>query len=108
MEFPERAARNEEIFREVNERIADGAERHGVETPLSIHCECSSRTCLQMIEIAPPDYERIRGSRYRFVVLPGHEDPTIETVAERHAAFVVVEKQGEARKQIDRDSDAGS
>jgi hypothetical protein len=41
--------------------------------------------------------------RYRFVLTPGHEDEAIERVIERQPAYVVVEKVGEAREQIDRD-----
>ena len=36
-------------------------------------------------------------------MLPGHEDASIERVVERLPAFVVVEKIGEARAQIERD-----
>jgi hypothetical protein len=103
VEFADRAARNEEIFRDVNDRIDEGAEEHGVTTPLSFHCECGSASCLETIELPPPDYERIVAERYHFVVIPGHEDDAIERIVERHPDFVVVEKIGEARAQIDRD-----
>jgi hypothetical protein len=103
MDFAERAARNEEVFRGVNERIEQGAEQHGVEAPLAFHCECGRASCLGTIEIAPPVYERVARERYRFVIIPGHEDPTIERVVESQPAYVVVEKIGEARERIDRD-----
>jgi hypothetical protein len=103
MEFAERAARNEEIFRGINQRIEEGAERHQVETPLPFHCECGRASCLGTIEIAPPLYERVVRERYRFVLIPGHEDQGIERVVERQPSYVVVEKVGEARAQIDRD-----
>jgi hypothetical protein len=103
MDFAERAARNEEIFRDVNERIEDGAEQHGVATPLPFHCECERADCVETIELAPHDYERIVHERYHFVLIPGHEDEEIERVVERQDDFVVVEKIGEAREQIDRD-----
>jgi hypothetical protein len=41
--------------------------------------------------------------RYRFVVLPGHEQSAIERTVENEPEFLVVEKIGEAREQIDRD-----
>lgn len=103
MDFAERAARNEEIFRGVNERIEEGADRHKVQTPLPFHCECSNASCVDTIEIPPPVYESVVSERYRFVVIPGHEDAAVERIIERHAEFVVVEKIGEAREQIDRD-----
>ncbi len=103
MEFADRAARNEEIFRDVNERIEDGAVQHGVEAPLPFHCECSRTSCLGTVELPPAEYERIAAERYHFVLIPGHEDPAIERVVERAGAYIVAEKIGEARRQIDRD-----
>jgi hypothetical protein len=103
MEFSERAARNEEIFRDINQRIEEGAEQHRVESPLPFHCECERASCLGTIELAPPLYERVVRERYRFVLIPGHEDAAIERVVECQPGYVVVEKVGEAREQIDRD-----
>ena len=103
MDFAERAARNEEVFRDVNERIEQGAEQHAVSAPLPFHCECSRTSCFETIEIPPDRYAAIVRERYHFVVIPGHEEPTIERVVVTEAGFVVVEKIGEAREQIDRD-----
>lgn len=103
MEFADRAARNEEIFRDVNERIEDGARQHDVEAPTPFHCECGAASCFGKIELERGEYERIVEQRYHFVVIPGHEDKRIERVVSRHEHFVVVEKIGEAREQIDRD-----
>lgn len=103
MDFAERAARNEEIFRDINKRIEEGAEKHGVATTLPFHCECESAACLDTIELPPAEYERIVGERYRFVLIPGHEDDEIERVVECRPDFVVVEKIGEARERIERD-----
>jgi hypothetical protein len=103
VDFAERAARNEEIFRDVNERIDEGAAQHGVQTPLPFHCECGQASCLDTIELAPPLYEQVAQERYRFIVVPGHEDVEIERIVERGPNHLVVEKTGEARRQIDRD-----
>jgi hypothetical protein len=103
MEFADRAARNEEIFRGINEQIEAGAEQHGVETRLPFHCECERASCLDTIELLPSTYGRVVRERYRFVLIPGHEDSTIERVIERQPSYVVVETVGEAREQIDRD-----
>jgi len=103
VEFADRAARNEEIFRDINERIDEGAEQHGVAAPLPFHCECARSGCVGQVNIAPASYERIARERYRFILIPGHEDSSIERVVERHPDYLVVEKIGEARRQIDRD-----
>jgi hypothetical protein len=101
--FADRAARNEEIFRDVNEKIDDGADQHRVKAPLPFHCECGRASCVRTIELPPAEYERVARERYRFLVIPGHEDEAIEDVIERHEGFFIVEKVGEARRQIDRD-----
>jgi len=103
VEIADRAARNEEIFRGVNERIQEGAEQHEVKAPLPFHCECGRGSCLGTIEIPPPVYDSVARERYRFILIPGHEDAAIERVVERQPTYVVVEKVGEAREQIDRD-----
>jgi len=103
MDFVQRAGRNEEIFRDLNEKIEEGAERHGVVSAVPYHCECGSSTCFETVELRPSEYERVARERYRFVICPGHENDQIEQVVERHEGYFVVEKIGEAREQIDRD-----
>ena len=70
MEFAERAARNEEIFRGVNERIEQGAQRHQLTTAIPFHCECGQASCFEYVELAPAHYDRVAAERYRFVVVP--------------------------------------
>lgn len=103
MDFAERAARNEEVFRGVDERIEEGADQHQVSGTLPFHCECGRASCLETIELHAEEYATIMRERYRFVVSPGHELPEIEKVVERAAEYLIVEKVGEARDQIDRD-----
>lgn len=103
MDFAERAARNEEAFRAINARIDEGAQQHGVDSPLPFHCECDDAGCVEKIDIRPSEYERIVAQRYHFVLIPGHEDASVERVVERCEAYTVAEKIGEAREQIDRD-----
>ena len=55
MDFAERAARNEEIFRSINERIEAGAELHWIRLPEQYHCECDRTGCFES------RYERGRG-----------------------------------------------
>ena len=103
MEFAEAAARNEEVFRSVNERIDEAADRLGVETPLPFHCECSDAQCVEKLSLSPNEYQRVVDERFCFVVIPGHENPAVERVVERGPEYCVVEKVGEARAEIDRD-----
>ena len=103
MDFPERAARNEEVFRGVNRQIEEGAEQHGVERRLPFHCECGNVACFDTIELTRDEYDRVASHRFRFVIVPGHELPEIETVVSVGEGYAVVEKQGEAREQLERD-----
>jgi hypothetical protein len=103
MDFAERAARNEEVFRSVNERIDEAAELHGRDVALRFHCECGHASCFETIDLMPDAYERVSAHGHWFIVLPGHEEPEIERVVERHDEWLVVEKVGEAREQIDRE-----
>jgi len=103
MDFARRAARNEELVREVNRQIDEGAKLHEVMSTMPLHCECGQRHCLEKIELESRLYEPILDMRYRFIVVPGHVQPIIEEVVEKHSTFVVVEKVGEARQQLDRD-----
>jgi hypothetical protein len=103
MEFAEAAARNEEVFRGINERIDDGAERHHVKGPLPFHCECCDASCVEKLPISADEYERVVEQRFWFVVIPGHEAMAIERVVERHPEYFVVEKVGDAREQLKRD-----
>jgi hypothetical protein len=107
VDFAESAARNEEIFRRVNERIEAGAERHDVATPLPFHCECADAACVEKIEMPPSEYDRIASDVLRFVVMPGHEREEIERVIERRDGYLVVQKTGEAREQIQEDHPRG-
>jgi uncharacterized protein YutE (UPF0331/DUF86 family) len=102
MEFADAAAHNEEVFRSINERIEEGARKHGVQQVLPFHCECAADECIETIELLPAEYDRIASHIARFVVVPGHEQEGIERVVERRAGYRVVEKTGEARKEVER------
>jgi hypothetical protein len=102
VDFAERAARNEEIFRSVNERIEAGAELHRINSPEQYHCECDRTGCFEFVELRPAEYRQAVEHRYHFVTSPGHLDPRVEQLVESHEGYWVVEKIGEAREAIDR------
>lgn len=90
----ERAIRNEELFREVNVHIADLEERIQHEGRLlSLICECARRGCAGPIEVDPITFERVHESPLWFLVTPGHEQTDIESVIERRAGYLIVEKR---------------
>ena len=94
MTHEERAARNEAVFREVNERIKSlSGELAGNDgETFSILCECSRDTCTELVRIKPDEYEAVRRRGARFAIVAGHEDETVERVVEQNERFAVVEK----------------
>ena len=89
-----RLARNEAMFREVNERIEKVTERFAAADPMSFVCECVDNTCSRHVELTREEYEDAAEQRKRFAVAPDHDDPELENVVERHKGYIVVEKFG--------------
>jgi hypothetical protein len=93
----ERLARNEAIFREVNERIGAISERLGHEDqPYEYLCECSSPDCTERISLRHDDYEHVRADPTRFVIFPGHALEELEIVVDQQSDHLLVEKIGVA------------
>jgi hypothetical protein len=90
-----RAARNQTLFREVNERLEGLAEtfQHLTETS-SFACECADLGCIAMMDLRLSEYEAVRAHPNRFAVLPGHVDPEVEDVVADHGRYVIVSKLG--------------
>jgi hypothetical protein len=90
-----RVARNETIFRDVNEAIQSGR-WPGDSDAAAFRCECGLFGCARLLELEIAEYERIRSHPRRFVVAVDHNLPEAETVVERHAGYLVIEKEGRA------------
>ncbi len=86
-----RQATTEAIFRNVNERIAESAQRFDADEAEFV-CECGDRSCTHRLATPLDDYERARAKPTRFLLAPGHEDDAIEKVVERCGPFQIVEK----------------
>ena len=86
-----RIATTEAIFRNVNERIAESAERFDSDTAEFV-CECDDRACTERVEAPLAEYERVRAEPTRFLLAPGHDNGAIERVIQRRAKYWVVEK----------------
>jgi hypothetical protein len=92
-----RAARNESLFRAVNERIEELNQALALITgTFDITCECADMTCIETISIRPFDYHAIRGNPRQFAVLPGHVIVDIERIVQQTDTYTVVEKLGAA------------
>jgi hypothetical protein len=86
-----RAARTESVFRGVNERIAETAERFGA-IDASFVCECADPECVHKIRATLDEYEEVRSDGAQFLMVEEHVDPAIERVEERRPHFALVEK----------------
>jgi hypothetical protein len=93
-----RLARNEVVFRAINERIRELGSRFDDAQhaePLAFICECADETCVERVHLTPQQYDDVRAIPVRFVVVPGHEaTPLVERVIYRSDQFVVVRKIG--------------
>ncbi len=85
-----RGAKNQALFREVNEHVPDVAH----EDRINFLCECAAEDCTVTIGLTPSEYETVRANARRFPIVPGHEVPEIERVVEEHDRYAVVEKSG--------------
>ena len=88
----EKLARTESLFREVNERIAESAERlDSAETKFV--CECADPTCTHRVEATLDEYERVREDGATFLLVNGHEDERIEAIVREDGDRAVVAKR---------------
>ncbi len=96
----ERQAKNEALFREVNERlesVAKQAEERGwppEDGCFEFHCECGE--CPEKVRMTIAEYESVRSQDDRFALQPGHDTPELEGVVERTERYVIVDKYGAA------------
>jgi hypothetical protein len=94
----ERIAKNEAVFRAANREIEQASKEAGEDGVLDVLCECGQESCSSLISLTVADYDSVHSQDDRFVVVPGHENPQIETVVERREGYVVVDKFGEAEE----------
>lgn len=96
-EREKRAASNEALFREVNERLADRVEATvGEDASFGILCECADPDCTERITLTPAEYEQAHVEPTQFIVLEGHVAADIEDVVSESERFLVVRKRGRA------------
>jgi hypothetical protein len=99
----DRLARNEALFREVNERVEEVGERAGLDM-IDFICECGDADCTAAIPLTESEYEQIRTDPVLFAILPGHAIREIEDVVSEGDRFQVVRKH-EEEEEIARATD---
>ena len=88
----EKIARTESLFREVNERIAETAERFDAEETKFV-CECADPECTHRVPATLEEYERVRSDGATFLLVNGHEDERVEAVVREDGDRAVVAKR---------------
>ncbi len=84
-------ARTEALFRDVNERIAESAQRFDADSTQFV-CECADPNCTHRLEATLDEYEDVRADGATFMLVPGHANTDIERVVEDRGGFQIVEK----------------
>ena len=87
----EQIARNEALFREVNERVQEVSEDRATLTTDFV-CECGDAACTKTVPLHDEEYEGVRADPLLFAVVPGHEIRDVEEVIARTERFLVVRK----------------
>ena len=103
-------ARNEALLREVNERVAtldrspQTAWTNGKDERFAFQCECGrAPACREQISLTLAEYDEVRAQADRFLVMPGHENPSIERVVRRDDRYLVVDKIAEVEREVGGD-----
>jgi hypothetical protein len=102
----QRIVDNEVVFRQRNQAIQKGFDElakiahednqaHLIDTSdiaLQFYCECSDENCTKRIAVRPSLYNEVHKHRARFLVVPGHEVPSLEQVLEKTPEYFIIEK----------------
>ena len=103
-----RTARNESLFREVNERVKELNEAFdALSRNAEWICECGNTECLEPIQMTHEEYEAVRARGGDcFFVKPddAHVVPELENIVERHERYWVVQKIAVAAEIAEEDA----
>lgn len=91
-----RMARNEALFREVNEHVAEVSSQLDGASGIDFLCECADDACRAAITLNRAEYEAVRSDARQFVIVPGHTVPDIELMLVEGDRYAVVRKVGAA------------
>jgi hypothetical protein len=99
----DRVARNQALFRSVNEQIETRNAMSGATLErIDFVCECPDEHCMEQVAVTLAEYEEVRRVPTHFIVKTGHVYREFERVVETMKDYVIVEKFGEAGKQAIR------
>jgi hypothetical protein len=86
--------RRPSLVREVNDQIERLGERIHVDGILDVLCECIDPDCMHRLRISRDDYETVRSTPTRFIVIEEHRRD--DRVVASGDGYVVIEKSGQS------------
>ena len=100
----ERNAETQNLYREVNERVAEVYNQFGgggttdrMSEVIELFCECGQQApCEERVNVSAATYERVRSDPTTFILLPGHGIAIVEDVIERGDGFLIARNIGRA------------
>lgn len=103
--FQRRAAAAEINGRQVNEAIEP---RGRTDASAVFVCECGHLGCGDTVKMPVAEYEAVRTSFDRFLLVPGHEIDEVDEVVEHHESYLVVVKRAPEAREMAEASDERS
>ena len=90
----ERLLKNEQVFRDYNNRrVAFEQDADAEDELVPFVCECADPECIEGMELSVDDFMAAHSAPNRFTVKPGHVFPEGERVLDTHDRFWLVEKE---------------
>jgi hypothetical protein len=86
-----RVRKNQYVFREVNQRIAEITRRHD-ERSSGFLCECGRPGCGSIVDLGLVEYEATREREDLFIVAPGHCVEGVDRLIEARDGYEVIEQ----------------
>ena len=99
-----RAAKNESLFRQVNERINEIQQGFESADAVGFVCECSDEQCTTQVSLNLAEYGEVRAGPAHFLVAPGHVDLEHERVIDSNDRYAIVEKFGLAGRIAEQEA----
>jgi hypothetical protein len=97
-----KAAQNQSLFREINERIEPLNETFAYDGErCEWLCECADPTCTDKIELTIIEYETLRGGSNSFAVKATHVFADVEDVIAVNDRYLVVAKVEAGAREAD-------
>jgi hypothetical protein len=101
----QRVAKNEALFRQVNERIEEINEQLDPGGLSDFLCECGDDDCTTPISLTLKEYEQVRSVPTHFAIAHGHEVLDVEKVVEKTERYAIVEKFAGQAERMALESD---